>query len=160
MKKSLDPVLEAVLRKDISSLQLAIGNGAELERKDKGGCTPLVNAVIDDELVFVELLLTAGAAVNVHDKIGFTPLHYAAKKHSAPLVKLLLAAGAEVNAKDEHGNTPLSSAVFESRGRSEVILALIESGANPDLPNNYGVSPRGLANTIANYDVASILVGL
>lgn len=28
-----------------------------------------------------------------------------------------------------------------------------ENGANPDIKNNYGVSPKSLARTIANYDV-------
>ena len=30
---------------------------------------------------------------------------------------------------------------------------LLKNGANPDIENNNGVSPKSLARTIANYDV-------
>jgi ankyrin repeat protein len=59
-----------------------------------------------------------------------------------------------VDARDKHGNTPLSKAVFYSQGSGEMISLLLRWGADRDLKNNYGVSPVGLARSIANYDVA------
>jgi len=73
------------------------------------------------------------------------------------IVKYLLEAGAEVDAKDSFGNTALHRAVFESEGRGEVIKALLDAGADQYVKNNYGVSPRSLAETIANYDVLPFL---
>lgn len=67
---------------------------------------------------------------------------------------MLLRAGALVDAADSSGNTPLWRAVFESKGRGEVIALLRRYGADPLRENAAGVSPLGLARTIGNYDVA------
>jgi hypothetical protein len=52
-----------------------------------------------------------------------------------------------------HGNSPLFVATFNSRGRGDLIGLLLSDGANPDLVNRHGQSPRGLAGLIANYDI-------
>jgi ankyrin repeat protein len=54
---------------------------------------------------------------------------------------------------NEHGNTPLFIAAFNSRGRGEIIELLRSHGADPDLVNEHGQTPRGLAVLIDNYDV-------
>jgi ankyrin repeat protein len=64
-----------------------------------------------------------------------------------------------VDAQDIHGNTPLSRAVFDSKGRGQVIKLLLSSGANKDLKNKHGISPEDLAKSIGNYDVSKLLVG-
>jgi ankyrin repeat protein len=66
----------------------------------------------------------------------------------------LLRAGAGVNSQNIHRNAPLWVAVFNSQGRGEAIELLLRSGADPDLLNRSGRSPRQLAETIANCDVA------
>lgn len=38
-------------------------------------------------------------------------------------------------------------------GEAECISVLLAAGADPDSDNDYGVSPRSLAYTIANYDM-------
>jgi ankyrin repeat protein len=58
------------------------------------------------------------------------------------------------NIEDRHGNTPLGRAVFNSRGRGELITALLKAGADRYHRNAYGKTPTELANTIANYNVA------
>jgi ankyrin repeat protein len=73
------------------------------------------------------------------------------------MAKLLLDHGAAADAQDAHGNTPLSHAVFESRGRGEMIRLLLSFGADKALKNKHGVSPENLARTIANYDVSIFL---
>ncbi|WP_346767576.1 ankyrin repeat domain-containing protein [Knoellia koreensis] len=45
-------------------------------------------------------------------------------------------------------------AVFESKGRGDAIQLLLDSGADPNVLNGSGRSPRDLAGTIANYDVS------
>ncbi|NNM45400.1 ankyrin repeat domain-containing protein [Knoellia sp. DB2414S] len=50
--------------------------------------------------------------------------------------------------------TPLWVAVFESKGRGDAIQLLLDSGADPNVLNGSGRSPRDLAGTIANYDVS------
>lgn len=76
----------------------------------------------------------------------------------AKTAQALLLAGAQVDARDRFGKTPLSVALFNVRNRDgEVIRVLLASGADPDLENNHGISPRRLAETVANYDLKRFL---
>lgn len=106
-----------------------------------------------EQKALAERLIAEGCDVDLQDARGWTPLHFAAQEWSAPVAAILIKKGASVNLQDENGNTPLSNAVFNSRGRGELIRILIEAGADPDIENAYGMSPRELADTIANFDV-------
>jgi ankyrin repeat protein len=105
-------------------------------------------------------LLVAGADVNSQDDNGWSPLHFAAQASSPECISVLLRAGASVSLRDSSGNTALSKAVFSSRGSGAIIRLLREAGADPLATNNHGVSPVGLARTIANYDVAQFFSDL
>ena len=66
----------------------------------------------------------------------------------------IIEAGADIEARNRFGNTPLWGALFNVRdGDGEVVRTLLAAGADPDAVNNYGASPRGLASTVANYDL-------
>ena len=65
--------------------------------------------------------------------------------------------GADVNAKDKNGNTVICDAVFSSGGKPEIILLLKKKGADPNIPNNYGISAIELAESISNFDVTGLL---
>lgn len=105
----------------------------------------------------VHKLINSGADVNASDHAGWTPLHFAAEYQRADVVDVLIGAGAEVNAKERHGNTPLFRAVFSSKGQGETISKLLRAGADPDITNNHGVTPRALAERIGNFDVSQHL---
>ncbi len=102
-------------------------------------------------------LVAEGYDPNQKDKNGWTALHFASQEQSLEATKVLLALGANVNATDSQGNTPLWRAVFNCRGQGEVINALLEAGADADKKNDHGISPRDLANKIANYNIAKFL---
>lgn len=114
---------------------------------------PLHYAARDGDLDEVRRLSQNAEAVAARDADGFTALHFAALESQAEVVPILVAAGAEVDAQDRWGDTPLWRAAFNSRGRGETVLALLAAGADPDLANKSGVSPRALADKIGNYDV-------
>ncbi|MEV6529474.1 ankyrin repeat domain-containing protein [Streptomyces sp. NPDC051639] len=75
-------------------------------------------------------------------------------EQDAAAVGSLLAAGAGVDVPDEQGNTPLWQAVFTYRGDGEVLSLLVGAGADPDMHNLHGVSPRRLAGRRIGSDVA------
>jgi ankyrin repeat protein len=127
---------------------------------DRYGRTPMHKAAIDGDMPELTRLLNGGADPSASDDDGWTPLHAAVQNWQLDVVNALLAAGANVNAQDVHGNTPLITAVFNSRGRGNVILALMRHGADPALPNHHGITPVELARTIANYDVAQYFVNV
>jgi ankyrin repeat protein len=120
---------------------------------DRYGRTRLHYAALEGDVGKVEALLSEGLNPGAPDDDGSTPLHAAVQSGSLPACAALLKAGAAVDARDANGNTPLSTAVFESRGKGDLIKLLREHGADPTLKNNYGVSPVSLARTIANFDV-------
>ncbi len=125
-----------------------------------GGRTDLHHAAVDSDFERVHALIAAGSAVNARDRDGFTPLHFAAQEHAVAIARLLIDSGADVDAVNLHGNTPLFTAVFNSRGRGEMIELLRAAGADPRLTNGSGQTPVGLARLIDNYDVARFFTDL
>lgn len=121
---------------------------------DSGGRSELHCAVIDRNLERVKELVQQGISINLADRNGWTPLHFAAQNHDAETARFLLDSGAAVDPRDRYGNTPLFTAVFNSRGRGELIELLRQRGADVGSENTSGVSPVSLARSIANYDVA------
>ena len=116
---------------------------------DEYGRTPLHNAVIDKELVRVKELLAAGADVNARDRENWSPLHYAAQDHSLDIARLLVDAGAAIDAQDAEGNTPLWRAVMNAYHGDALIEFLKDLGANPEIENNHGISPKDLEDDSA-----------
>jgi len=119
--------------------------GRRMSDTDMFGRTDLHYAAADDDTSRVRETIAAGAEVSLRDHERMTPLHFAAQQSSLAAARELIAAGAEVDAQDDNGNTPLSRAVFESRGRTDMIALLREHGADPMLENHHGRSPLGLA---------------
>jgi uncharacterized protein len=127
---------------------------------DREGRSPLHYAALANRRGEAEERLAAGDDPNLGDLRGFTPLHLAAQEGSLETARLLLDHGTEVDLVNTFGNTPLFVAVFNSRGRGDLIALLRERGADPFRANNYGQTPVGLARLIGNYDVAQFFADL
>jgi ankyrin repeat protein len=145
------------MRRSIPELTRALSSGADVNEVDREGRTPLFYATRDGSKELAAELIRNGANVNAQDKALETPLHFAAREFRPEVAELLLKSGAAVDSQDAHGNTPLSRAVFDSRGRGELITMLLAHGADKLLKNKHGMSPERLAKSIANYDVARLL---
>ena len=102
-------------------------------------------------------VVAAGAAEDARGNNGYTPLH-AAIKRSPEVVKAILSGeDVNVNMTDRNGFTPLMwAATTEWRERaawgdnaqqafSEIIDALMEAGANPEIENRDGKTALALA---------------
>lgn len=152
MSKSHDssPVQNAVMKSSLAELAQA---GGDVDALDREGRTALFYAARNGDSAIVLELISRGAKVDAEDKQRKTPLHFAASGYQLEVAELLLKNGALVDAMDTNGNTPLSDAVFESRGRGGMIKLLLSFKADKTLKNKYGVSPEGLAQSIANYDI-------
>ena len=101
----------------------------------------------------MDSLLEKGADPNLADTLGRTALHFSAQEGAIEASAVLLDAGAEVDPQDSFGNSPLFVAVFNSRGRGDLIQLLREHGADPMRTNRAGQTPAGLARLIDNYNV-------
>jgi uncharacterized protein len=146
-------LLHAVFDGSLPALRKLLKSGVAVDATDRDGRSGLQNAVIEGKLALVSFFLAQGAAVDHQDRRGWTALHFAAQDHRLAIAKRLIAAGAGVDLADDHGNTPLSTATLASEGCADMIALLLDSGADPDLQNRHRVSPRKLAETIANYDL-------
>ena len=121
---------------------------------DRAGRSPLHYAALEGRIAGVSAHLQDGADVNLADKAGFTPLHFAAQEQHIEAVRVLLGAGVDVHARNRFGNTPLLVALSNVRDRDGVVVCvLLDAGSDPGAENSYGVSPRGLAAMVANYDL-------
>lgn len=121
---------------------------------DSAGRTLLHYAALNDDTAQVVQLLAGGADPNAPDNQGFTPLHMAAQEGSLVAARALLEGGARVDDVNAFGNTPLLVAVFNSRGRGDLIALLRSRGADPLHVNKSKQTPAGLAKLIGNFDVA------
>ena len=125
---------------------------------DEYGRTPLHNSVIDEDIEETKKLIQSGIDINATDDDGWKPLHYACQNYNYEIVKALIENGSNMDPTDSYGNSPLFKAVFSCRHNSgDLIRYLIDNGAQPNLKNNNGVSPRDPAEKIANYDEIKFL---
>jgi ankyrin repeat protein len=127
---------------------------------DREGRLPLHYAALENNVAEARRRLAAGDDPNLGDRQGFTPLHLAAQQWSIDVAKLLLDHGAAVDRSNMFGNTPLFVAVFNSKGRGDLIALLRQKGADPLKANETGQTPAGLARLIGNYDIAQFFVDL
>lgn len=129
-------------------------------KADRGGRCPLHYAALENDVQKVDALLAAGADPNARDLEGFTALHFAAQQWSVEAAQILLDRGADVDPVNKYGNSPLWTAVFNSKGRGELIELLRRKGANPLKANKAGKTPRDLARLIGNTDAAQFFADL
>lgn len=97
-------------------------------------------------------LTNNGANLNHQDRNGFSALHFAGQEQHFDSAKLLIKKSANLELKDINGNTPLMDAIFNSKGNYKIVNLFIESGANLDNMNNHGMTPRLLAESMADFD--------
>lgn len=97
------------------------------------------------------LLLEAGGDASYADEDGWTALHAAAVQHDAKLVDLLVTYGAKIDARTfdsydpEPSMTPLMIAVSRGIAGLNLICRLMHHGADIDLMDAVGSTPRDIA---------------
>jgi uncharacterized protein len=95
------------------------------------------------DLGWLGLMYQKGANLNLKDRDGNTPLILAAISRWNDGVTTLIRLKAQVNAQNRLGETAVLKAV-QARDLN-LVKALIEAGANPDLGDNSGISARAAA---------------
>ena len=124
----------------------------EINNQDLKGKTALIYAAENNEIEVIKLLLEKGAEVNISDKTGRTALIYTVRIGSSEIAELLINNGADINKVDSYKLTALFYAVSDDyldskkQQQSNIILLLIEKGADPHAKNEHGASAFELGN--------------
>ena len=124
-----------------------------IDAPDGDGRTALIHAAAYNNFSLVKWLLENNASINYQDRIGYTALHFTGQNKFVEIAAYLLNKGANPNIQDIHGNSPLWTAIFNSMEEKGVVKLLLQYGANIDLNNKYGRTPRTLYQTIYNNDI-------
>lgn len=149
--KDLDTQMcEAAFVCDFVKVRELLAKGVNPNVRDEELRTPLHQAVLGSSLGLVGLLIESHADLNAKDSHGFTPLHFAAQEYLPEIAQILVGKDADVNAVDEDGNSVLWRAIASARGRDEIVRFLLDNGANADLANHEGVTPRALAERLGS----------
>ncbi|EFN51132.1 hypothetical protein CHLNCDRAFT_141330 [Chlorella variabilis] len=133
-------------------LYACLAKGADVNSRDKNGCTALHLASWknpDPSAVggVIAALVAEGADVRAKNEDGDEPLHWAATNNNAEAsvaaVQELLAAGADVRAKNEDGDEPLHWAATNNNAEASVaaVQALVAAGADVQAKDNNGAEP-------------------
>jgi ankyrin repeat protein len=96
------------------------------------------------DLGWLGLLYQKGANLNLKDREGNTPLILATITRWGEGVATLIRLKAQVNVQNRLGETALLKAV-QARDIT-LAKALLDAGANPDIADNSGISPRAAAD--------------
>ena len=128
-----------------------------IDATDGYGRTALINAVIENKPQFIRWLIDNGANINHQDRNGFSVLHFVGQNGLINLAEYFLDNGANPNLKDKHGNTALMTAVHNSFREKKVVSIFLEHAANPDIVNNYEVTPRALYKTINGTEITELI---
>ncbi|XP_077453890.1 B-cell lymphoma 3 protein homolog [Stigmatopora argus] len=126
-----------------------------LDMKNFQGLSSLHLAVLHAHINLVSMLLGAGADINAMDiKSGQNPLILAVESNNVEMVKFLIENGCDVNRSSYSANTALHSAC--ARGQTDMVRALLKSGANSSVKNYHNDTPVMLAK---NKMITDILRG-
>jgi ankyrin len=170
------PMSEAAVLADPALLGALLEAGASAESPNKDGQTALMVVARTSRVDAARLLLKHGANVNAAEKWrGQTALMWAAAQSQPAMVRELIAAGADVNARAVLNNwgrqvtaepraiyrpagglTPLLYAARE--GCVECVAALVDGGAEINLPDPENITPLLLAIINMRFDAAASLI--
>lgn len=117
--------------------------------------SPLMMAAMRGDLAVAKALIAKDADVN---KTGWTPLHYAASSSQGEqlaVLQLLLDNDAYIDAASPNGSTPLMMAALY--GTSASLKLLLESGADPLLKNQLGLTAIDFAQRGERKDMSELI---
>eukprot|EP01006_Ploeotia_vitrea_P034221 TRINITY_DN65723_c9_g9_i3.p1 TRINITY_DN65723_c9_g9~~TRINITY_DN65723_c9_g9_i3.p1 ORF type:complete len:624 (+),score=248.10 TRINITY_DN65723_c9_g9_i3:1283-3154(+) len=157
----LTPMYLACQRGRLSIVQFLLDHNADLSLGElSGGWKPIHLAAQSDNVDLVRMLLRANPEqVSWTELHGCTPLHVAAANDQVDIVRCLVEEfGADINVMDEDKRTPLIGAAPVCS--PEMIVTLLELGADPNVLSNSGFSALHSAAFNDRADATRVLMAV
>lgn len=143
----------AVMWNEMFCIKRLIERGAKLDVEDKYGNTPVHEAASYGYIGVLIYLANEGARLDKANKNGWLPIHCAAIRGDLKCVKYLVNNG--VNRQCKRGFSVLHYAA--EYGRLDVVMFLLESGADLDLLGSNGENALSVAIKNNKNDVVEFL---
>lgn len=124
----------------------------QVEARNRQDESPLMLAALKGLTDIAVRLVAQGADVN---KPGWTPLHYAATSGNLEIIRLLLDNHAYIDASSPNASTPLMMAAMY--GTASAAKLLLESGADPTIKNDQGLTALDFAQRANRSDSFAII---
>lgn len=130
---------------------LFLFNGEDIDVRNNKMETPAhLAAEFNTNSKVIDFLYEQGADFNLKDERGRTVLHRMSKANEHVLKEILESKpkGLQINVQDIDGETALHYAI-KKRFRPKVLEAFVLAGADLDIENNKGETPRSLLNDLS-----------
>ncbi len=142
-------------------VQIILDQGADINIPNEAGDSAIMIASSYGFANVVQRLLHMGAIPDLDNSNGETALMLAAQNGNADVVEILLNNKGEgsvnCNLTNNDGNTSLILAV-QKTGNIRVVEQLLVAGADPNLANDNGDTPLGLATQLGESTMVELLV--
>ena len=137
-------------------VQALVDNGAALDARNVHGCTPLHIASMQGHHRLIKLLSSnSSESFQFKDNDGCTPLYYACKNSHLECIRKVIVQAPDIfsdlmKVPNNDGTTPLSVRtgsggtilhVACDKGDKNLVKKLLESGADPNEPDEFGFTP-------------------
>ncbi len=154
-------ILVAAMNQHYDVVEKLMSAGADIDKQDETNFNPFLYGCIQNDVRLVQLMIRAGTDVELLTRFGGVGLHPAAEKGYVYLVRELLeTTEINVNLTNWVGWTPLLEAVILNdggRGQQEIVTLLLDHGANPQMTDKYGKTPRELAESLGYTEIQELL---
>lgn len=142
---------------DLDNVRLLLERGADPNRSARNSGTPLASAITFGYPEVAQALIDGGANVHLTEDTGVNLLHWAAITDRAELIPVLAAAGVPLNDFDYKGFTPVMYAASVDHGDTRTLRALLDAGADPNVPTDDGLTALQEAVKLGHEQMADVL---
>lgn len=156
-------LLAATHGNQVETFRALIAAGADVNLQDHRMDNPLLYAGAEGRLEILRLAIQAGADPRITNRFGGTALIPAAERGHVEVVRELLERTAvEVNHVNRLGWTALLEAIVLSDGgprHQRIVALLLAHGADVNLPDRGGITPRQHARSRGFEAIEQLLAG-
>ena len=115
-------LMKAVEKASVSTLELMIEKGVNVNKFGEHGVTPLMVAIEEENDGATWLLINSKANINAKDKFGLTPLMRAVREGNVEIAKELIKRGADIHAESKRGLKVYNMIGEKNKEALEVLL--------------------------------------